>query len=243
MGYNRAGESGSIYGASTMRIQPMVAVKKAAALLGVDKADLRAKLSKGELAGERKVVGEKEKWFIYSSQLDMLLDGESTPKLVTHEERTSLTGLQQIFEDETPPNAVQLAEVEEPLQVEGIVEASTPGYEETRLELDEIVHALTIEFAHRLAEEYQTVLRLRDQLQEKELVVQRLAPMEKALQFEVKQGCLKELEIKNLRAHVEQLQQEVAQLKMPWWKKLESWFTGEGAATPEQPTNALTLRE
>jgi hypothetical protein len=208
----------------------MVPVKKAAALLGIDKGELRAKLSCGHLQGERKVVGEKEKWFIYTSELDVLLD--NMPGLVEEKERTTLEGLQKFFEAQTAPGTVQDIQIEEPLQVEGVVEASSETGEDMGLELNAVVEALTIEFAYRLTEEHQAVLRWRDQVHERDLIIQRLAPMEKALQLEVKQSCLRELELKNLRTVVASLENEVARLRLPWWKRIERRLFGQRKSLP-----------
>jgi hypothetical protein len=197
----------------------MVAVKKAAALLGVNKVELRAKLSAGQIQGECQVVGEKEKWFIYSSELDNLLD--SMPGLVEAKERTTLDGLQKFFEPGSTPSIVQDVIYAEPLQVECVVETSQETGIEPALDLNKVIESLTIEFAYRLTEEHQKVLRLRDQLHEKDLVVQRLAPMEKALQLEVRQGCVKEVELKNLRSLVENLESDIARLRTPWWKRIK----------------------
>jgi hypothetical protein len=208
----------------------MVAVKKAAALLGVNKGELRAKLSAGQIQGECQVVGEKEKWFIYSSELDHLLD--SMPGLVEAKERTTLDGLQKFFEPDSTPSMVQDVIYAEPLQVEGVVEALQETGIEPSLDLNKVIESLTIEFAYRLTEEHQKVLRLQDQLQEKELVIQRLAPMEKALQLEVTQGCLKDLEIRNLRAQIQGLEKELAPARLPWWKRIERWLFGERKSLP-----------
>jgi hypothetical protein len=191
----------------------MVAVKKAAALLGVDKRDLRTKISAGQIQGECRVVGEKEKWFLYSSELDNLLD--SMPGLVEAKERTNLEGLQKFFEPDALPELV----VAEPIQIDGVVATVSASPVETAAAVEEMLQSLSIEFAYRLADEHQKVITLRDKMQQAELEVQRLAPMERALVLEVKQGCLKDVEIKNLQKDLDRLQLELSALKQPWWKR------------------------
>ncbi|MGH9550582.1 MAG: hypothetical protein ACRD3W_14480, partial [Terriglobales bacterium] len=87
----------SICGATMMQIHPLIPVKKAATILGVSKDLLREKITTGEIKGERRIVGEKEKWFIYSGQLESLIDR----KLKDPKERTTIDGLSELFEGRT----------------------------------------------------------------------------------------------------------------------------------------------
>lgn len=64
-----------------MQIHPLVPMKKAASLLGVDKRILKQRLVEGAIKGERRRVGNKEKWFIYSGEIECLIDAERLPEL------------------------------------------------------------------------------------------------------------------------------------------------------------------
>lgn len=48
----------------------MVTVAEAAAALGIDERTVREKLSKEEWKGEKRMIGMKEKWFMYRGELD-----------------------------------------------------------------------------------------------------------------------------------------------------------------------------
>lgn len=69
-----------------MQIHPMVTVKKAATVLGLEKTIIRDLLDNGVIKGERRVVGSKEKWFLYHSELQELLD-KRMPHMVEQAER------------------------------------------------------------------------------------------------------------------------------------------------------------
>lgn len=53
-----------------MNINSMVSVKDAAALLGCDKKYVREKLERGQLKGEKRLDGGKEKWFVQKKAVD-----------------------------------------------------------------------------------------------------------------------------------------------------------------------------
>ncbi|MDZ4834260.1 MAG: hypothetical protein SGJ27_10835 [Candidatus Melainabacteria bacterium] len=53
-----------------MHINSMVSVKDAAAILGCDKKYVREKLEQGQLKGEKRLDGGKEKWFVQKKAVD-----------------------------------------------------------------------------------------------------------------------------------------------------------------------------
>lgn len=73
-----------------MQEHPLISLKKAAAILGVDKGAIRERLSRGELAGEKRLVGSKEKWFIYAREIQSLL--ENRRKLQNAHAQRTLNG-------------------------------------------------------------------------------------------------------------------------------------------------------
>jgi hypothetical protein len=81
-----------------MQIHPIVPLRKAASLLGVDKDQLKAKLVSGEIKGEQRRVGSKDKWFVYSGEVSNRIDTERLPELM---KRTMQTDGQLALEVET----------------------------------------------------------------------------------------------------------------------------------------------
>lgn len=53
-----------------MHINPMISVKAAAAMLGRDKKYVREKLDQGLYKGEKRLDGDKEKWFVQKKDID-----------------------------------------------------------------------------------------------------------------------------------------------------------------------------
>ena len=64
----------------TIQKYPMVTVKEAAAALGVDERTVREKLSGGQIRGEKKLVGLKEKWFVYRGEVEALIEKQRLPR-------------------------------------------------------------------------------------------------------------------------------------------------------------------
>ncbi len=273
-----------------MQIQPLVKVKKAANLLGVDKTELTRRLSTGEVKGECKTIGAKQKWFIFSGELDNLLVKErfgGTPA-----ERVSVEGMteffdagetqesQQAWSDDAGEDVASSPTMEDGEAVELTTQPALRRRQRTRRQtpalpdsmyisnvvdvedvgltmpttvhidrdaapntvtvenlpalsgessFEAIVHSLSMEFAYRLAQERQRVLQLEMRLEEQQSHMQQLEPLQNALQIEVRNGCMKDLEIKSLQAHLAALTEKV-ELSQPWWKRLLSAFIGNKTA-------------
>lgn len=93
-----------------MQIHPIVPLRKAATLLGVDKDQLKAKLISGEIKGEQRRVGSKDKWFVYSGEVSNRIDSERLPELM---KRTQTDG-QLALEVETvlEPDPISLTDLD-----------------------------------------------------------------------------------------------------------------------------------
>lgn len=223
-----------------MQIQPLVTVKKAASLLGLEKNELRRRLVEGAVKGEQRKVGDKEKWFIYSGELDHLLS-QRFSDMSSKEERTSLEGIEDFF---GPPSAAESnantaseaftsVEIVEPLETTCSTASShcqaTPNslqsIKRTEITLpepsfEEIIHSLTMEFSYRLAQERLTIYKLEQMLDAQSRQSQKVLPLERALQRETRSGSLKELEIEKLRKEVEALSAQLSTPPKPWWRRL-----------------------
>ena len=73
---------------------PMVTVAEAAAALGIDERTVREKLSKDEWKGEKRMIGLKEKWFMYRGELDRQIE---RLRIVRPQERVSTHGMDSVF--------------------------------------------------------------------------------------------------------------------------------------------------
>ncbi|MBP9090601.1 hypothetical protein KBI23_06185 [bacterium] len=57
----------------TGRAEKLLSIKDAAAILNLDKKSIRERLLNGQLLGEKKLVGDREKWFVHSHSIESTL--------------------------------------------------------------------------------------------------------------------------------------------------------------------------
>lgn len=57
-----------------MNKHPMLSVKEAAKLMGCDERWVRERLNQGQLKGEKKKVGLKDKWYVYAGEVEASLE-------------------------------------------------------------------------------------------------------------------------------------------------------------------------
>ena len=67
-----------------MNKHPMLSVKEAAQIMGCDERWVRERLNQGQLKGEKKNIGLKEKWFVYAGEVEAALEKRNgVPSLST----------------------------------------------------------------------------------------------------------------------------------------------------------------
>jgi len=255
-----------------MQSQPLVTVKKAASLLGLEKQELRQRLIDGAVKGEQRKVGDKDKWFVYSGELDSLLTEKfssiSGPSQQAdskeREERITLSGIENFFdvmegssedEIETREQFEQLEKgflpeqnatiLDDRPQLEAIESVEAILVDAEHLELrshasiksdqvvfeiedcgitaegfEEAVQSLSLDFAYRLASERQSLIKLEHQLQEEKALSLKVAPLERALQLEVRSNCMRSVMIEKLQEEVAFLSSQLASDPKPWWKRI-----------------------
>lgn len=69
----------------------LLSIKDAAAILNLDKKSVRERLINGQLIGEKKLVGDREKWFVHSHSVESILAKRrsSQPQIQTQSAQTS----------------------------------------------------------------------------------------------------------------------------------------------------------
>lgn len=230
-----------------MQIQPLVTVKQAAEVLGVGKKFIRKKLTAGEMKGERRIVGEKEKWFVYQGEVDNLLESQQLPSLPEKASRISTDGLNEFFENQThgeepisttnqdsepvyqsnqnaqsdsTANEIFTPENEvTPSQVFDATPTST-GLIHLLPYIEDYLHSLGLRFAQHLAVERATAEVLQEELQIKVQLLQAVPQLEDRLRRANETIQTKDLELSHLKAHIRGLETELEKARKPWWQKL-----------------------
>ncbi len=228
-----------------MQIHPLVPMRKAAALLGVEKDQLKAKLASGEIKGEQRRVGSKDKWFVYAGEVSNRIDTERLPELMRRtdgqlalevetmpeSDPATLEDLDTFFEESKAELAEQIVENVETnpdvVFAEGVVKAGLPA----PADLNQVFESLTVVFAQKLSDEYQKALTAEQKAKTAETRVK--AAEQRAQAYEEK---IKRLEVQRdeaqylvdernstiaeMEAQVRELQQQLNAKKPTFWQKV-----------------------
>lgn len=181
---------------------PMVTVAEAAIALGIDERTVREKLSKDEWKGEKRMIGMKEKWFMYRGELDRQVE---RLKILRPKERVSTNGMESVFESS---EAIE-AETVDAQTVE--IKNSERADESISIAIDEVISKLTEQFSKQLNVEKEVVFSLKKELEDKERQLRLLPDFQKQAEDERKAAELKELEAEALRKQIEAMQELQAQ--------------------------------
>lgn len=215
-----------------MQSQPLVPMKKAASMLGVDKNVLKQKLEQGTIKGERRRVGSKDKWFVYTSEVADVA-ASKVPNLAqqieelarqveeTAEERITLEDLDEFFH--VQGNDISFdPSVHDALDMEaaaGQARRALPALMTSQVEY--FLEALTRQFAERLSTEHQERLDAERQLKDREEQVRRMPRLEAELRKSQETLKSKDATIEELQAKVADLEKQVEAKSRPWWQR---WF-------------------
>lgn len=224
---------------------PMVTVAEAAAALNIDERTVRDKLSKEEWKGEKRMIGMKEKWFMYRGELERQLE---RLRIARPQERMSTQGLDDVFvDDSASAQAIDAQTVE--------VQESAKINADVNLVIDQVLTKITEQFSRQLDAEKEAVFALRKELEDKDRQLrllpdlQRRAEEERKLAEEERRAAeLRAMEIEALNKQISAMTEEkvtleakaaeaselasdlkalkatVEELKKPWWKK---WLSAE----------------
>ncbi len=211
-----------------MQKHPMLSVKEAAAILRLDERSVRERLINGQLKGEKKNVGLREKWFVYSGSVeaarskDSLLDGDNGFADVTIESEP----IQQDF----APDAS-----DEPLQQESDDDWIDLNRERVKVLAEEIVKPLM----EKIENQAEVIFEQKRTISDQDRQLRLLPDLQKQAEDRAKEAELKHVEAEALKKQIEALQahqgeneelrQQIETLKQqmelanrPWWKKMFS---------------------
>jgi hypothetical protein len=218
-----------------MRVHPLVTVKKAASLLGVDRHTIKEKLASGELRGELRRVGVKDKWFIYSGEVDFLLDKRRIPELQARADRTSIEGMSSLFDEEQPVEAdnthstsyagvpyfeditsITLDEASMITEAEPtVVEGTRSG--QLHMPFDQVIEIMTRQFSLRLGVEQDKLEELRRIVVNQNVLISEI-PLLRAKLSE------QENVNRDIRGELHELKSQLAEVRKPITTKVGDWL-------------------
>ncbi len=174
---------------------PMLSVKEAAVLMGCDERWIRERLNQGQLKGEKKSIGLKEKWFVYKGEIDAALarkgvfpSPSAEPK--SEQQQSTYFGVEGSVED--------IEAIDAQVSDESTVSAGAS--------VAELVRLIANEFAEKLDQQTQLNWQLKRELEDKERQLLLLPDLQKRAEEERKATELKTLETIALQKQITEME-------------------------------------
>lgn len=175
-----------------MQKHPLLTVKEAAQMLRLDERSVRERLINGQLKGEKKNVGLREKWFVFSGSVEAALQKEGF-----------VGGDSSAVEDVTVESeAVDTTSTEAYLDTEDADDWIGMTREKMKLLAEEIVKPLM----ERIESQTEVISEQKRLISDQERQLRLLPDLEKQAEEERKAAELKELEAEALRKQVAAMQ-------------------------------------
>lgn len=170
---------------------PMLTVKEAAEALGVDPRTIREKLSNGQLKGEKRLLGLKEKWYVNRGDVDSLIQEQRLRGVENHKGRVDTEDLNEFFDDDEDAIDVSPVEPGRASQANGTEQ------------IEAVVRAMTRQFSEELEKSKVVLVQLKAELEDKERQIRLLPDLEKRAEEERKTREAKEFELSALRKELD----------------------------------------
>ncbi len=178
----------------------MISVKDAADALGVDPRTIREKLATGQLKGEKRLQGLKEKWFVYRGEIESLLEQQRL-RGFSMQDRVSTQGMPEFFTEDTA-ESIDIDEVDPDSEETGVVPNSS--------QLEVVIRAITKQFSEELQKTQEVLLSVKKELDEKDRQLKLLPDLEKKWEEERIARNMATRQLERLQSEVVSLQEETA---------------------------------
>jgi hypothetical protein len=189
----------------TIQSSPFVTIKQAAAALGVDKEAIEQRLESGRLQGKKERILSKDVWFIYKSELDILMS-KRHERLFGDDVFETVT-VEQFHQSDFQPPSLQELELE-------IAEPTLHQQYHLSLRL------MSEEFSRCMQSSLDHIAILRGELREAAGKLLLITDMERRATEDRQLIDDKDAALTKAHERIASLQAEVERLSRPWWKKL-----------------------
>lgn len=202
-----------------MQKHPLLSVKQAAELLRLDERSVRERLINGQLKGEKKNVGLREKWFVYQGAVQQALDKQQGNFV------GDPIGLTDVSEESETIDAIYSDAGEPPAGAEQVnhkdwVEVNR---EKVKLLAEELVKPMM----EKLEAQTEVIVEQRRQIADQDRQLRLLPDLQKQAEDRAKLLELEHVEKEALKKQVEalcdqkaSLEQELAESRRSWWSRL-----------------------
>lgn len=194
-----------------MQKHPLLSVKQAAELLRLDERSVRERLINGQLKGEKKNVGLREKWFVYSGAIEAALAKQQGGLGADAVESAD------IIIDATPgDDEPQREAAQERASNEDVEEWIDINRDKVKVLAEEIVKPLM----EKIEAQAELIFEQKRTITDQDRQLRLLPDLQKQAEVNQKDVELKHVENEALKKQVAALQEQVEASKRSWWKKL-----------------------
>lgn len=211
-----------------MQKHPLLSVKEAAEMLKLDERSVRERLINGQLKGEKRSIGLREKWFVYSGSIEAAIGKQN-------QFNGDPIGLTEVTIDENEVAEAQDSQHEEeaPFSEENWIESNR---DKVKLLAEEIVKPML----ERLDAQSEVIFEQRKTIQEQERQLRLLPDLQKQATNRAQELDLKHVENEALKKQITAMEEQLRvketesaslsedltiiktkleELEKPWWKK------------------------
>ncbi len=189
-----------------MQKHPLLSVKEAAQLLRLDERSVRERLINGQLKGEKKSQGLREKWFVYKGSVDSAL-----------EKQQGFIGDPIGLEEVTlEPESVDSREEPKHLEDEDSIDWIELNRDRVKSLAEEIVRPLM----EKIESQTEVIYEQKRMITDQERQLRLLPDLQKQAEKQQQDVELRHVENEALKKQVAALQIELESAKQPWWKKV-----------------------
>jgi hypothetical protein len=178
----------------------LLSVKEAAELLGLDERSVRVRLQNGQLKGEKRTIGLRDKWFVSAASVDHAV------------------AKQKPFEPEALEDSAIDAET---IDVGDEADARQQNWlEEERQRMRMLAEEMMTPLLHKIEALQEVVQEQKGEIVDKDRQLRLLPDLQKQAEERAKALELEHVEKEALKKQVVALQDELAAVQKPWWKKM-----------------------
>lgn len=186
-----------------MQKHPLLTVKEAAQLLRLDERSVRERLINGQLKGEKKSHGLREKWFVYKGAVDSAL-----------EKQQGFVGDSVSLED-VPVDA----EYEDDGVIEQPEQETEDWIEVNRDRVKTLAEEIVKPMMEKIENQAELISEQKRLITDQERQLRLLPDLQKQAEKSQQDIELRHVENEALKLQIAALQKELEAVRKPWWKK------------------------
>jgi septal ring factor EnvC (AmiA/AmiB activator) len=211
-----------------MQKHPLLTVKQAAELLRLDERSVRERLINGQLKGEKKSVGLREKWFVFSGSVQQALEKQQGGFV------GDPIGLTDVSVEGETVDATFADAGEPPAAAD---DSDEDWVEANRARVKLLAEELVKPMMEKLEAQTEVIVEQRRQIAEQERQLRLLPDLQRQSEERAKEAELKHVEAEALKKQVQALesrqaehealkkqvdvlQHELVAARKPWWQKM-----------------------